>query len=368
MEQNQTNLFESPTELMNVNTASLKAAKQMVEEEANQEPIIQDEPIIDQVEVEQPKEEKREEPKDLQGREEVKFDDSDVASHLDWLKQDETNDVQQTDIQQDGTGAPEKISGEIPKEYLEAKQAYEEITKNPIFKALEGYFRSGNTDITEFVNLVGAPDYEKVYANGDYATIYKEDLIADGLTEDEIEQAMSDFEMEPTYKQKKMVKPIVDKLQKKSREKIESLTDGFYTTEKEQRKYMDEVAVKAVKELEGWVEKTTDKMFYGMKVTPEVADLIKKEVMTEAVLTPDGRGYDIPKSIRVAVAKNDRLFKKLLLDNMDLARTEGYEEALRDRVRPNRRESSPGGGNPSAKRDISRAISNMGIVKEKSGK
>lgn len=358
---------DTPSEISNVNFSNLKSIKQAQKDEQAEKPKVEqpdDSKELPKVEeaVEQ-EEVKDENPKEKVAVEETtakaKKADEDASSRLSWLDDEEEPKEKVKEVEK-----LEKVSSEIPQEYIDKAKNYDDIVKNPLFKALEGFFKSGNTDINEFVSIVGVPDYGKMYSNGQFEELYKKELEADGLSEEEMEQAMEDFKEMPTYKQRAAVKGTVERLKKEGQDKLNALTEGFYEKERGQRDEMNKAAVKAVSELDQWVEKTTDKSFMGMAVTKEVADLIKQGVMEKAELTPDGKGYDIETSIRVAIARDKKLFKKLVKDNIDLAKVAGYDEAMRERTRTNRREEAPGGAAALGKKDVSKAISSLGVVKD----
>ena len=260
------------------------------------------------------------------------------------------------------SGKKEKKESVIPKEIEDELTAYRNTFDSPVFKAVKQFVDSGKNDIKEFVKQFDFPDYDSLTPE----QVYEISLKNQGIEGDDLTEAMDEFNDYPAYKKKTTTNPIRSMLKKEADEKTKNL---LHTPDPEKIKefadFQKKAATQAINDLDERITEAATKGYKGYKLDEDEQQMIRDEVMANAIISPDGKSYDIAASFHRAVRTNDKIFSKMLFRAKEIGKYEAYEDLIKDRIRVDKNDyavgSQSGGGSKSFEDTY---VKSKGIVKQ----
>jgi hypothetical protein len=194
------------------------------------------------------------------------------------------------------------------------------------------YKKSGKT-LADFVKEYQVEDvkswsYEKLVTQG-----MKEFM---NLSEEEYEQAVSEFETASIFQKKQWAESFKQKFEEKNSTKLKQLMGSNQQAED----YQKAVAAKYNEEIENFSTSIVNKELYGLKITDEMSKDLRNFIDNEFRLTKEDGSFDIQKIYSVAVWL--KYGKDMVKANITKAKNEGREQILKEVTNPSK--NMTGGG------------------------
>lgn len=185
-------------------------------------------------------------------------------------------------------------------------------------------------------------DFVKEYQVEDVKSWNDEKLVREGLkqfmelTEDEYEQAVSEFETASIFQKKQWAESFKNKFEEKNSTKLKQLMGSNQQAED----YQKAVAAKYNEEIESFSTSIVNKELYGLKITDEMSKDLRNFIDNEFRLTKEDGSFDIQKIYSVAVWL--KYGKDMVKANITKAKNEGREQVLKEVTNPSK--NMTGGG------------------------
>jgi hypothetical protein len=185
-------------------------------------------------------------------------------------------------------------------------------------------------------------DFVKEYQVSDVKSWNDEKLVKEGmkefmqLSEEEYEQAVSEFETASIFQKKQWAESFRQKFEDKNSNKLKQLTSSNKQTEE----YQKALAAKYNEEVEAFTSSIVNKEMYGLKITDEMSKDLKNYVDNDFKLTKEDGSFDIEKIYSVALWL--KYGKDLVKANITKAKNEGREQVLKEVTNPSK--NMTGGG------------------------
>lgn len=185
-------------------------------------------------------------------------------------------------------------------------------------------------------------DFVKEYQVEDVKSWNDEKLVREGLkqfmelTEDEYEQAVSEFETASIFQKKQWAESFKNKFEEKNSTKLKQLMGSNQQAED----YQKAVAAKYNEEIENFSTSIVNKELYGLKITDEMSKDLRNFIDNEFRLTKEDGSFDIQKIYSVAVWL--KYGKDMVKANITKAKNEGREQILKEVTNPSK--NMTGGG------------------------
>lgn len=185
-------------------------------------------------------------------------------------------------------------------------------------------------------------DFVKEYQVEDVKSWNDEKLVREGLkqfmelTEDEYEQAVSEFETASIFQKKQWAESFKTKFEEKNSTKLKQLMGSNQQAED----YQKAVAAKYNEEIESFSTSIVNKELYGLKITDEMSKDLRNFIDNEFRLTKEDGSFDIQKIYSVAVWL--KYGKDMVKANITKAKNEGREQVLKEVTNPSK--NMTGGG------------------------
>ncbi len=199
-------------------------------------------------------------------------------------------------------------------------------------KLLMEYKKSGKT----------LADFVKEYQVSDVQSWSDERLVKEGLkefmklSEDEYEQAISEFDTASIFQKKQWADSFKQKFEEKNSNKLKELMGSNQQAEE----YQKAVAAKYNEDMEMFSKEIVNKELYGLKITDEMSKDLRNYIDKEFRLTKEDGSFDIEKIYSVAVWL--KYGKDLVKANITKAKNEGREQVIKEVTNPSK--NMTGGG------------------------
>jgi hypothetical protein len=199
-------------------------------------------------------------------------------------------------------------------------------------KLISEYKKSGKT----------LADFVKEYQVEDVKTMTDEQIVKQGLkdfmnlSEDEYEQATSEYENASFFQKKQWADSFREKLEAKNSEKLKQLTNSNAKAEE----YQEAVRAKYQSDLTNFSEQIVNKEIYGLKVTDEMSKDLKNFVDNEFTLTREDGSFDVEKMYSIGLWL--KYGKDLVKANVTKAKNEGREQVIKEVTNPSKNMTAGG--------------------------
>lgn len=199
-------------------------------------------------------------------------------------------------------------------------------------KLLLEYKKSGKT----------LSDFVKEYQVEDVKSWSDDKIVKEGLkefmqlSEEEYEQAISEFESASIFQKKQWAESFKQKFEEKNSDKLKQLMSSNQQSEE----YQKAVAAKYNEEIENFSQSIVNKELYGLKITDEMSKDLRNFIDNEFRLTKEDGSFDIEKIYSVAVWL--KYGKDLVKANITKAKNEGREQVIKEVTNPSK--NMTGGG------------------------
>jgi hypothetical protein len=217
-----------------------------------------------------------------------------------------------------------------PKSTNEPKETQADLDED--LQLLREYKKSGKT----------LADFVKEYQVSDVQSMTDEQLVKEGLrefmqlSEDEYEQAFSEFESSSFFQKKQWAESFKQKFEEKNSTKLKQLMGS----NQQAADYQKAIAAKYNEEIESFSNGIVNKELYGLKITDEMSKDLRNYIDNEFRLTKEDGSFDIEKIYSVAVWM--KYGKDLVKANITKAKNEGREQVIKEVTNPSK--NMTGGG------------------------
>jgi hypothetical protein len=185
-------------------------------------------------------------------------------------------------------------------------------------------------------------DFVKEYQVSDVQSMTDEQLVKEGLrefmqlSEDEYEQAFSEFESSSFFQKKQWAESFKQKFEEKNSTKLKQLMGS----NQQAADYQKAIAAKYNEEIESFSNGIVNKELYGLKITDEMSKDLRNYIDNDFRLTKEDGSFDIEKIYSVAVWM--KYGKDLVKANITKAKNEGREQVIKEVTNPSK--NMTGGG------------------------
>jgi len=224
-------------------------------------------------------------------------------------------------------------------EELEAKlNEQEQILSDPLVSAFAEFVKSGNTDVAEFAKQVGSLNVGEM----DVESMYRMRAQEMGFEGDELEDAVMEqldkFNSMTRIERKDEETKLRSVYKSQSAERLKSFTERIANERQSEQERVAKVVESAETELDQVLDKMKGQRWKSLLIDESMAKTIRDTIPAFAPLM--GKfdenqklvGFDVKDGIEMAIWK---LYgKQLLKSTFDIGRTAGFDEAMKDRVRP----------------------------------
>lgn len=268
--------------------------------------------------------------------------DDDMKQFISYLNDDENESSDETGIITD-----DPKSQEFYKKYeeLESKvNDYEKILNDPLVSAFAEFIKSGNTDVNEFAKQVGSLNVGEM----DIESMYRMRAQEMGFDGEELEDAVMEqldkFNTMTRLERKDEESKLRSVYKSQSAERLKSFTERIANERTQEQQRVAKIVESAETELEEVLNKMNGQRWKSLTIDESMIKTIRDAIPAFAPIMgkfDEGQklvGFDVKDGIEMAIWK---LYgKQLLKSTFDVGRTSGFEEAMKDRVRPT---ATPGG-------------------------
>jgi hypothetical protein len=179
-------------------------------------------------------------------------------------------------------------------------------------------------------------DFVKEYQVSDVQSMTDEQLVKEGLrefmqlSEDEYEQAFSEFESSSFFQKKQWADSFKQKFEEKNSTKLKQLMGS----NQQAADYQKAIAAKYNEEIESFSNGIVNKELYGLKITDEMSKDLRNYIDNDFRLTKEDGSFDIEKIYSVAVWM--KYGKDLVKANITKAKNEGREQVIKEVTNPSK--------------------------------
>lgn len=183
------------------------------------------------------------------------------------------------------------------------EQDYLSLNSDPLVEAAFNFRKSGGTDVMAFVNELtgGYKDINKMSMDEMYETNYRNGIAKRyNLTEDDIEEALEDFNNLSAAKKAEIIDPIREKLEAESKNGIKTLSEKFagqYKGQEEKVKAFEDRERKSIQDLDTKLDALVGKTLHRVQVTTEMAKELRESAMKFAIRNPETLEADVDATI-----------------------------------------------------------------------
>lgn len=273
----------------------------------------------------------------------VEMNASQDEAGLDDYEKDFISFLNDDDSSYEETG----LRGEAPDEREEKKkyqeiesklQEYENTLNDPLIAAFAEFVKSGNTDVNEFAKQVGDLSVGEM----DIEDMYRARAVEMGFDGDDLDDAVMEqldkYNSMTRLERKDEENKLKSLYKSQSAERLKSFTEKITNQKQAEQQRMNEIASHADKELDEVLNKMKGQRWKSLLIDESMANNIKETIPAMAPLMAqlddNNRltGFDVKEGIEMAIWK---LYgKQLLKSTFDIGRTAGFDEAMKDRLRP----------------------------------
>jgi hypothetical protein len=273
----------------------------------------------------------------------VEMNTSQDEAGLDDYEKDFISFLNDDDSSYEETG----LRGEAPDEREEKKkyqeiesklQEYENTLNDPLIAAFAEFVKSGNTDVNEFAKQVGDLSVGEM----DIEDMYRARAVEMGFDGDDLDDAVMEqldkYNSMTRLERKDEENKLKSLYKSQSAERLKSFTEKITNQKQAEQQRMNEIASHADKELDEVLNKMKGQRWKSLLIDESMANNIKETIPAMAPLMAqlddNNRltGFDVKEGIEMAIWK---LYgKQLLKSTFDIGRTAGFDEAMKDRLRP----------------------------------
>lgn len=268
--------------------------------------------------------------------------DDDMREFISYLNDDESSSDDETGIITD-----DPKSQEFKKKYddLQSKVTdYEKILSDPLVSAFAEFIKSGNTDVNEFAKQVGAFSVGEMDIESMYRTRAQEMGFEGEELEDAVMEQLDKFNSMTRLERKDEENKLRSTYKSQSAERLKSFTEKIANERVAEQERVLKVVETAESELDDVLNKMNGQRWKSLVIDESMIKTIRDTIPALAPIMgkfDDNQklvGFDVKEGIEMAIWK---LYgKQLLKSTFDIGRTSGFEEAMKDRIRPT---ATPGG-------------------------
>lgn len=185
-------------------------------------------------------------------------------------------------------------------------------------------------------------DFVKEYQVEDFSKWNDEKFVEEGLKsfmtleQEEIEQALYEYKNSSVFQKKQLVESFKEKFERQNQEKLKQLKG----TNSDLEIKTQAIADKYRSDLEQYSQQIVNKEMYGIKITDEMSNKMKKYIDTEFSIQKEDGSFDIEKVYDIALWLT--YGADLVKANVTKAKNEGREQVLKEVSNPSRNMSSSG--------------------------
>lgn len=270
-----------------------------------------------------------------QERDEHSLDDYE-KDFISFLNDDEETSFEETGLRGE---APDERDERRKYQEIETKlQEYENTLNDPLIAAFAEFVKSGKTDVAEFAKQVGDLSVGEM----DIEDMYRARAVEMGFEGDDLDDAVMEqldkYNSMTRLERKDEETKLKSIYKSQSAERLKSFTEKMSNEKQAEQQRMNEIASKADKELDEVLNKMKGQRWKSLLIDESMANNIKETIPAMAPLMAqlDEKnrltGFDVKEGIEMAIWK---LYgKQLLKSTFDIGRTAGFDEAMKDRIRP----------------------------------
>lgn len=247
--------------------------------------------------------------------------------------------------------APDTVELKKKYEELETKvKDYETILEDPLVSAFAEFVKSGNTDVNEFAKQVGALNFGELGMEDMYRMRAQEMGFDGEELDDAVFEQMDKFNSMTRLEKKDEENKLRAVYKSQSAERLKSFTERVANERSTEQQRVAQIVEKAETELDEVLNKMKGQRWKSLMIDESMANNIREAIPAFAPLMgkfdQDQKltGFDVKDGIEMAIWK---LYgKQLLKSTYDIGRTSGFDEAMKERIRPT---ATPGmGASPAA--------------------
>lgn len=157
------------------------------------------------------------------------------------------------------------------RELSEKKAEPDPIYNDPLVQKIIDIRKNGG-DIQQLINTIGVDDPSKLSPD----ELFRREAQKWGLTGEELEEAVSDFEAKPNWEKARETNAIRSELQKEKEQRLEQYAASVRAEQEKQKA----IVQKAEQDLKSIAESYTGKELYGTPVTKELLDKTMQAINT----------------------------------------------------------------------------------------
>jgi hypothetical protein len=226
----------------------------------------------------------------------------------------------------------EKNGDPAPAEAKVADSTEPKFELDDDLKLIAEYKKSGKT----------LADFVKEYQVQDVKTMTDDQVVKEGLkqfmglSEEEYEQAASEYDSASFFQKKQWAESFREKFEAKNSDKLKQLTSSNAQTEE----YQKAVQAKYNADLETFSQQIVNQEIYGLKVTDEMSKDLKNYVDKEFTLQKEDGSFDIEKMYSIGLWL--KYGKDLVKANVTKAKNEGKEQVIKEVTNPSKNMTAGG--------------------------
>lgn len=264
------------------------------------------------------------------------LEDDSIKEFMSYIGDDEEMDSDEPQFIGD---APDVQEFKKKYEELEAKlQEQEQILNDPLVSAFAEFVKSGNTDVAEFAKQVGSLNVGELDVESMYRMRAQEMGFEGEELEDAVMEQLDKFNTMTRLERKDEETKLRSIYKSQSAERLKSFTERIANDRQAEQQRVAKVVESAESELDQVLDKMKGQRWKSLLIDESMAKTIRDAIPAFAPLM--GKfdenqklvGFDVKDGIEMAIWK---LYgKQLLKSTFDIGRTAGFDEAMKDRVRP----------------------------------
>lgn len=261
----------------------------------------------------------------------------DVREFISYLNDDETSSGDSGQMFE----ADDPKSQEFQKKYEELQgklQEYEQTLSDPLVSAFAEFVKSGNTDVNEFAKQVGALSVGELDVEAMYRMRAQEMGFEGEELEDAVLEQLDKFNSMTRLERKDEENKLRSTYKSQSAERLKSFTERMANERSTEQQRVAKIVESAEVELDEVLNKMAGQRWKSLVLDESMVKNIREAIPAFAPLM--GKfdeqqklvGFDVKDGIEMAIWK---LYgKQLLKSTFDIGRTSGFDEAMKERIRP----------------------------------
>lgn len=261
----------------------------------------------------------------------------DVREFISYLNDDETSSGDSDQMFE----ADDPKSQEFQKKYEELQgklQEYEQTLSDPLVSAFAEFVKSGNTDVNEFAKQVGALSVGELDVEAMYRMRAQEMGFEGEELEDAVLEQLDKFNTMTRLERKDEENKLRSTYKSQSAERLKSFTERMANERSTEQQRVAKIVESAEVELDEVLNKMAGQRWKSLVLDESMVKNIREAIPAFAPLM--GKfdeqqklvGFDVKDGIEMAIWK---LYgKQLLKSTFDIGRTSGFDEAMKERIRP----------------------------------